>query len=332
MKRIILTLLVSSLWLNIHAQSYTFSKTTGTYNHLSGSTSLTNGLMWDDPEFTIPIGFDVKIYGTTTNTLFTSIYWFGSGLNGKDSTVSPLMLPFNVDLVDRGFDDLLGEGSAGGLSNVSYLTTGSTGSRIFKLEFRNVGFYGDYSDDDTCQDSANFQIWMYEGSNDIEYRYGTSGIADLDVAFEFETGPGVGIWRFYDYNNDLFIGKGIALTGNASNPTSVSDGAATVPNLNGMIPDGTIYKFQYSNVSLVQDIPFLETQIKLSPIPAKSFLKIETTLNYDNQVMIVDAAGKSISAIVVEGKLGISDLPVGVYQLQLPVNSQIIQKRFVKYN
>jgi len=332
MKKIILPLLIASCWLNTAAQSYTFSKSTATYTNLVGGTSLTNGLTWDDPALTIPLGFNFKIYGTTTNTIFNSDYWYGCALNAKDSSVSPLMLPFEVDIVDRGYDNLLGDGAAGGKSNISYLTTGASGSRIFKLEFSNVGFYGDLNDDDTCQDSANFQIWLYEGSNNVEFHYGSSGIANLAIAFEGEPGPGVGIWRNYDYDNDEFIGNGIALIGNAANPTSISDGSDTIPFLKGMIPYGTVYKFTYSNASTVKDIPFLETLITLSPVPAKAFINIETTLNYENDVKMIDATGKSISGFIENGKLDIAELPVGVYQLQLLVNSQIVQKRFVKSN
>ncbi|MBU3676765.1 MAG: hypothetical protein FGM54_06260, partial [Chitinophagaceae bacterium] len=39
---------------------YSFSKTTGTYQNLSGSTNLTAGFVWDDTTFSVPLGFTFK--------------------------------------------------------------------------------------------------------------------------------------------------------------------------------------------------------------------------------------------------------------------------------
>ncbi|WP_124636272.1 T9SS type A sorting domain-containing protein [Taibaiella sp. KBW10] len=61
---------------------------------------------------------------------------------------------------------------------VLYETTGSSPSRIFKVEYRNIGLF----DDTLNVDSLNYQIWLYEGSNAIEYRAGYSNVPDTQFA------------------------------------------------------------------------------------------------------------------------------------------------------
>jgi hypothetical protein len=74
-----------------------------------------------------------------------------------------LEVPF-IFGVNADYEDKLG-------ATISYKVSGTTGSRIAKVEYRNVGFYeGDSTE------NANFQIWLYEGSNKIEYHVGPSQV------------------------------------------------------------------------------------------------------------------------------------------------------------
>jgi hypothetical protein len=56
MKKLLSILILTSVSLNMHAQSYNFDVSNNTYSDLIGSTSLNNGATWDDPSYTIPIG------------------------------------------------------------------------------------------------------------------------------------------------------------------------------------------------------------------------------------------------------------------------------------
>ena len=62
------------LTMNLQAQTYNFSVSTGTYTDLSGSTSLNNGSTWDEPEILLPIGFDFQLFEFISE-LFHHLLW-----------------------------------------------------------------------------------------------------------------------------------------------------------------------------------------------------------------------------------------------------------------
>lgn len=168
---------------------YSFSKSTGTYQNLTGATNLTAGFGWDDTTFTIPLGFSFK-WADGSRTL-TQMIVDASGMiyapEDVDQTFgfpSRFIMAYQVDLVDRGLNTM-----SNPMSPISYLTTGTAPNRICKIEFRNCGFFSDA----TGMDSTNFQIWLYEGSNIIEYRYGPQYVNDMTVSFDGENGPWINL-------------------------------------------------------------------------------------------------------------------------------------------
>ncbi|MFT5764211.1 MAG: hypothetical protein ACI8X3_001641, partial [Saprospiraceae bacterium] len=54
--------------LNAQNNPYYFTVGNGTYEDLTGTTSINNGMTWDDPEFVFPLGFDVELLGRTNDT------------------------------------------------------------------------------------------------------------------------------------------------------------------------------------------------------------------------------------------------------------------------
>ncbi|RQO31747.1 hypothetical protein DBR32_07315 [Taibaiella sp. KBW10] len=136
------------------------------YTPLTGATDLGFTGDWLDTtsnNITLPIPF--KYQNVTVNTIaiesYGSIY-----LNDR----------INEDMTTGHITGInLGGGYAGlGRGKVFYGVTGSAGSRIFKVEFRNVGRASDAVGNDTL----NFQIWLYENNNAIEYRAGYSNVPD----------------------------------------------------------------------------------------------------------------------------------------------------------
>lgn len=65
-----------------------------------------------------------------------------------------------------------------GRAKISYELTGSTGSRIFKVEYKNMG----RENDATGNDTLNYQIWLHEADNAIEYRAGYNNVPDTIFA------------------------------------------------------------------------------------------------------------------------------------------------------
>lgn len=192
--RSVLTLLCFLAAFSGRAQNmfpYSFSKTTGTYQNLVGSTNLTAGFVWDDTTFTIPLGFSFK-WALDNRTLTSIVVDAGGMVYAPDDVNSQFGFPiptkmimaYQCDLVDRGTNT-----SQQAMSPISYLTTGTAPNRICKIEYRNAGFFSDT----LGLDSTNFQIWLYEGSNIIEYRYGPQSVADIGTSFDGENGPWINL-------------------------------------------------------------------------------------------------------------------------------------------
>ena len=87
------------------------------------------------------------------------------------------------DLVDR---DTSGNGSS---SPISYTLSGTAPSRIFKLEWKNAGFFNPIDNATSYDDFINLQLWLHEGSDAIEVRFGNGNYVssnnDLYVATKF---------------------------------------------------------------------------------------------------------------------------------------------------
>jgi hypothetical protein len=162
------------------------------------------------------------------------------------------------DLIDRGYD------SGTSLSPLSYKVEGNTGSRILKIEWKNVGSYDEGAPYNMFM---NFQMWLYEGTNIIEYHYGPSMINNPFVFYYEETGAYIGFLTIDDVNYD-FLNIHL-LNGPAATPVlSVNEAA-----INGTPANGTIYRF--SPVTLdISAISAVSSSVSLYPNPAGDIVEI----------------------------------------------------------
>lgn len=132
----------------------------------NGATKIPLAVDWDDDDSgPLNIPFDFKYLNTVVNTV--DVYTDGIlSFNGLDmESISAL----NMDYESKG------------RGTIHYQTTGTTGNRVFKIEFRNVGRYEDLED----KDSLNFQVWLHESDNAIEIRTGFSNVPDSVFAASF---------------------------------------------------------------------------------------------------------------------------------------------------
>jgi hypothetical protein len=302
--------------------SYTFSKSTGTYQDLTGATSLNNNQTWDDPAYIVPMDFPFTMFGKTIDSLSFDFSLGGSlmGFCGSDSLYETGLLPFEADLVDLGHF-----GAAGtSLSPLSYkVEQGSMPwNRILKIEWKNVGSY----DDTTYTDYVNFQLWLYEGSDDIEIHYGPSSIAVDTLFFYGESGPLVGALQMNPLNFDLANIN--LLAGTATSP-SLTDSIAFVE---GAPVDGTIYKF--SNQVSGMDSPNAQNILRAYPNPVSGTL----TLEWEAHIALVSLYN-GMGQQVVEEKLSpnnrkhplnLSGLAPGLYHLHLQTAKGLMIQTIVK--
>ena len=316
---------------------YTFTNLTATYSDLVGSTNLTAGNAWDDTIMTIPLGFTFKwaLANRNIDSIVIDSYGMMYAPQDYDANVemgTKLIIPYQVDLVDRGFNT-----STAAVSPISFVTTGAVGSRICKIEFKNVGFYSDT----TSLDAANFQVWLYETSNVIEFRYGPSNIADIATSFDGENGPWINL--IYKSTIDLVnftysLDSCTYISGNAATPMSVNPTAAIDldnPPANfafvGVPANGQVFRFApigeiSSSVSSIEKA--FET---VNVYPTK--IENTVTIEHDGKQLsarITDINGQVIleeKNIQTNTKLNTSMLSQGIYFLTL-TNQQSLSKTY----
>lgn len=272
---------------------YYFSTTEGVYTPLVNGTSVNNGQVWDDPEILAPLGFDFTFWGTTIDQVYMlpdfAINAFGVPPPAQSS---PLIISYGADLVDRGFDD------DNSLSPISFLTEGVVGSRIFKLEFSNAGFYNDDNDNDF----VNTQLWLYEGSNDIEIHFGPSQTSSVgEDLYDGYSGPIIGFIKKYNYSGFMFDELWY-LYGPPANPELkyiTYDNADTLQyTLFNSPANGRIYRFSTTQVGAT--LPASADQlVQVSPTLVQDIclVKIASELSaQDLQYQVLDQLGKPVSA------------------------------------
>jgi hypothetical protein len=212
---------------------YTLATFTDTYTELTGATSLNNGEIWDDPTYIMPMAFPFMI----NNNAVTELEFYGGGSLMRAPTPDPLVynyiFPFEADLIDRGAN------GATSLSPISYKVEGTPGSRIQKVEFKNAGSYNEMDAQGTLDMFVNFQMWLFEGSNKIEYHFGPSFVNDPNLFYD-GSGPISGT-ADYDETNDI-ITNAHFIIGPAANPSlSVNPTLLT-----GTPADGMVYRLYIS--------------------------------------------------------------------------------------
>lgn len=145
------------------ASGYSFAQSTGTYSAISGGTVLgvdTN----DDTSFpALPIGFSFVYNGTTYTTFSVNSNGFLALGGSASSSYTAISSGTSNNIVAALNLDLQGNTTTG---NLQYLTTGSSPTRVLTVQwtsYRNFGGTGQ---------NYNFQIKLYEGSNNVEMVYG----------------------------------------------------------------------------------------------------------------------------------------------------------------
>ena len=241
-KKLLLLPLAALITLTAQAQfRYTFKDTTTAYVPLTGATSINGSTVWDDDDFAVSLPFTWTIDSTIATSSFDLVLCFGSLVDqlSNISDVNGFMFT-DADIADRGMLS-----STTSLSPISYLATGTTPNRIFKLELANAGFYDEYDLYNTMDDSFSIQIWIYETKNIVEFHYGPSRITNASDYFTINNaGPLTSYMQHVDFDNGS-TGSFYFLKGNAASPTIDTVKLPSFPNtaLNSWPANGKVYRF-----------------------------------------------------------------------------------------
>ena len=310
--------------LSATAQDYRLTTSTGTYRDLVGATSLNGDQTWDDPEFTVPMGFAFEL---GNGSLATELL-FGLGLGGElalpiMSTDVDFILSYGADLIDRGYDIQNGETGPGSLSSISYKTEGAVGSRITKLEYKNVGFYNDLDSNGFSTDFVNFQMWFYEANNALEWHIGPTNITQPRLVFDGEIGPYFGIVYELRTDSDGDSDEAYLLLGDPAAPAlyqgPLSSGSR-VPALDAPPTDGRIYRLS-REVSSLRDRIVPTVEVSVSPNPARGQVRVNLPEHIATAelVQVIGTRGEVVREMPgsADSAYDLSGLPAGMYGLRV---------------
>ncbi len=293
MKNVFLLFFIASAFI-LKAQNYSFTKSTGTYVNLAGTTIVANN-NWTAISAGIKFPFPFKFWG---NSLPDSIYVDDFGSISLDNN-------YNDD-ISFFFEDLNSRGT--GKSIVSYKVEGVTPNRIFKLEYMNVGFDGNLP---SLTDSANVQCWMYETSNIIEFRYGPGKVKASTWA---DGGAYVDM-------TDIITTKIISIEGDPANPTVNKTDLINMAPLNGMPVNGTIYKFTPNTGVGINNLT-VKLDVSRNKILLHSSLEVIT-------VTLCNASGQILQSVTNAEQIDLSGLPHGFYLVKVATTTGLISSKIV---
>ena len=296
---------------------YTFSTYTASYQSITGNT-VSAGQKWDELIYQIPMGFNFKIYNTQNDTIN---YNGGSVMTFDDINTANNITAANAmfeDLCDRAFDPSVDtDGDPGGISPITYTTVGTPGNRICKIEVSNAGFYSEISANSASTSFVNFQTWLYEGSNDVEFRFGNCSIASASDCFYDPNGFGCGLFDSLDVNTAATVNSNV-LSGPFANPTMVVLNPNFTDVITGTMQTDRVYKF--THVNLVTNIKnnAKANSIALYPNPAKDKLYISNISNLNNATIeFYDVAGKQIHSEKLNTQIDLSSFNKGIYLVKI---------------
>ncbi|MCH2197858.1 MAG: T9SS type A sorting domain-containing protein [Flavobacteriales bacterium] len=278
---------------------------------------------WDDPNAEIPIGFDFTSMGTTTNTLYMSDNFYGGTLVLDDmSPTWDMIWATSGDLIDAGYaDGML-------MSPITYETSGEPGTRIFKLEWKNCGTYEEYAQSGTAANQISLQLWLYEGSNDVEIRWGPNTIKQSDLLIDdfFSTG----LLDDATMNND--IGYAMFVGGSANAP-SLFEGSTVdelqLASLLSIPSNGMVYRFSTTPVSVEEN-----TSLEWNVYPTATNGLVNFRSNSTEQVdyQLLDLSGRIIDQGLFTGfdQVDISNESKGIYLVRFAAEDEVKTFKIVR--
>ena len=178
---LILSLLAREGLSQIAATNYTFARTSGTFATIAAAgTAIAasgTGVLADEGHTGgIPIGFTFGFCGTnyTNCTANSNPVLSLQNTNTASFTVAATNILGGGWLMPM-WTDGDGRTGGGGTPRVYYQTTGAVGSRVFTIE------WSDFSVFNQVADHMNWQIKLYEGSNVVQFVYGTNAASPAGV-------------------------------------------------------------------------------------------------------------------------------------------------------
>lgn len=301
--------------------NYDFSSFNDTYSDLTNATAATTE-SWDDPYLEIPIGFSFSFEGYISDIAYLGNTGYGGEISFDDTFgAATSLVAYASDIIDAGYNnDQL-------ISLISYKTEGTAGSRICKIEWKDVAFYNEVLGSQSNNQRISFQLWLYENSNMFEIRFGSNSITDMTVHDENLT---CGI-RGVDVMSSSIYGH--ITQGNPAAPTilsSTNDLDLFSTSLDGNPANGMVYRFGATFVNV--ETPEEKVSWNAYPNPTSGVLNLVTGMDSAVQFEVLDLSGRVLSngQLFNQQTIDISDFETGIYLVRMTADSKVKTMQIVK--
>jgi Secretion system C-terminal sorting domain len=305
---------------------YEFTILNENYVAFEDGISLTSSIEWDDDYYTAPIGFSFS-YMDSTYDMISAIGIFG-GLGSElilgeydEAGKYDIMCPALLDLVDA-------EGSE--QSDISYITIGEPGSRIFKLQWTNCALYGDNGPTNA---RIEMQVWLHEATNSIDFRYGVTSNFNLQD-YLFLNGMPIYIGNDCVVEGDPGLPNNIwTLTGNAATADIQSfqtlNEFYTGTFLEDYPANGLVYHFEGTPDNIIN----ISTETLLAyPTISEDLITI-SGLTPNSTMAVLDITGKMLETATIQSTtsmLDISRWAGGLYFVEVFDGSTVRTTKFIR--
>lgn len=274
------------------AYSQSLSTDNVNWQYLKGGNQVAKDSVWDEPA-TLPLRMQLLVPGFTFKALGMNIDTFWIDQGGVFSVDEVFWIGLWEDLCDKGF------GSLRARSPISVKYQGNVGNRITTVEWKNFGFYSDFTANGSCTDSGNIQLSIFENPQHIELWFGPSYIKNESVSLSS------GVIVYTSIIDSLGNGTGIDLIGNPDAPQTTAVNEQNHATLSSYPKSGTRYSFDFGagasvpTISVTRNSWFYNNILHVAPVNAK--------------VVVYSAQGARVEETMVTDVLDLNHLTPGVY-------------------
>lgn len=296
---------------------YEFSTRTAAYADLTNPTSLSNGKRWKTGNFgPITSPFTLSIFGQNFNTFSFEDDDFVLTRSIGPENEYVYLVPISAFIQDRNIS-----GAGNGLSHISYKVEGTTGNRILKLEVKNAGLEREIEDFNISNLYLNFQIWLYEVDDSVEFHFGNHNITDINAVNYYS------VFRSFIKYASTKSDIAAVVSGDVSNPSygEFTD-ASQIVNFNAMPTPNTVYRFEVNPLAIKDQTKVL---FNVYPNPTTDILNITVEENNNYEYVVYDAVGRFISSgklLSESNTIDVSYLNSGIYYFKIGATV----KKFIK--
>lgn len=330
MKTIFYTAFIIFCTASSQAQYYDFTSFNIDYYESDNWTSVSNGEVWDDPAYEIPLPWNFQFYGETIDKIYVTENGYGADLATKpyseNEEATSLIIPLYADIIDRGYNN------DQSLSEIRYTTEVTADNELFIIEWHNVGFYNEIAEGGTGESYISFQVIFNRNFNAIAMSYGESNIVDPDNVYDGNTGPSVCLVENLDFDPTTPVGEAVCLVGDPNNPStqSINTDEEDAMYLMGNIPENKFYLFSV-NESVPTANLIKSEEVNIYPSPAINEINIDSEIDFESYRLISIMGNVMQSASLKSTRLDLSNLISGVYILELvAADGSMFTKQIIK--